>query len=441
MVALPLLGTKRKTRLGNSTGPEITAFSATNGIIYSIDLVQLTTGQVVVVWETPVSPFSTYGRDVQGRIFGSDGTPLTAVFDIAQNRFDNQEDPQVAALANGGFVVTYMSEDIDASREGIAARIFEGPFPTDTGGNQLLNGTIGNDTLTGGSGLDTLNGLAGNDVLFGGAGSDVLDGGGGSDSLDGSNGYDFSSYLSSSAGVTARLDSPTLNTGDAAGDSFTSIEGLIGSGSNDFLVGDIGGNYITTQGGDDYIAGVSGNDTLLGDGGNDQIWGGEGGDAINGGTGYDIARYDFAASGIVARLDGGANAGEAAGDTFVGIEALYGSGFGDYLIGDSAANVLVGLAGGDLLYGLGGNDLLLGGVGADAFAFNTANFGADTVLDFATTATSGSSHDFIDFRGIPTLSSFAITQSGSDALVTTNHGSVRLQGITASTLVVGDFLF
>ncbi len=44
--------------------------------------------------------------------------------------------------------------------------------------------------------------------------------------------------------------------------------------------------------------------------------------------------------GVVARLDGGANAGEAAGDTYANIEALYGSAFGDYLIGNSAGNVL-----------------------------------------------------------------------------------------------------
>ncbi len=96
-------------------------------------------------------------------------------------------------------------------------------------------------------------------------------------------------------------------------------------------------------------------------------------------TATTIARYDFAASGVVARLDGGANAGEAAGDTYANIEALYGSAFGDYLIGNSAGNVLAGLDGADLLYGLGGDDILLGGGGADAFAFNTVGFGTDTV--------------------------------------------------------------
>jgi Ca2+-binding RTX toxin-like protein len=321
--------------------------------------------------------------------------------------------------------------DTLTSIEGLIGSQF-GDFLVGEAGANYFAALDGNDVLAGLGGNDTLLGGNGDDQFFGGLGADVLDGGAG---------FDIARYDQSTQGLTIRLDFPSLNSGEAAGDSLTSIEGLIGTNFNDFVVGNDGGNSLSALDGDDYLAGVGGNDTLTGGAGNDQFWGGEGGDIINGGAGYDIARYDFAATGIVARLDGGAGAGEAAGDTYVGIEALYGSAFGDFLIGDSAANVLVGLDGGDLLYGLGGDDILLGGGGVDAFAFNTAGFGIDTVLDFATTAAAGANHDYVDFRGIPTLTSFAITQSGADALITTNHGTVRLQGITASTLVAGDFLF
>ncbi len=91
--------------------------------------------------------------------------------------------------------------------------------------------------------------------------------------------------------------------------------------------------------------------------------------------------------------------------------------------------------------GLGGNDILLGGGGADAFAFNTAGFGTDTVQDFATTAAAGANHDYVDFRGIGAFSSFAITQVGADTHIVTNHGTVILQGITAGTLVAATSCF
>ncbi len=295
-----------------------------------------------------------------------------------------------------------------------------------------LNGTANRDIILGTSFANILNGNGGNDTIEGRGGADQINGGAGTD---------FASYLNAATGVTARLDFAGLNTGDAAGDTYVSVEGLNGSEFGDFLVGDTGFNNLAGQGGDDYLAGVGSNDTIRGGNGNDQFWGGEGADRLEGGNGYDIARYDFAASGVVARLDGGANAGEAAGDIFVNVEALYGSAFGDYLIGDNSNNVLVGLDGGDLLYGLGGDDLLLGGGGIDAFAFNTTNFGTDAVIDFATTAAAGANHDYVDFRGIPALSSFSITQVGADTHVITNHGTVILQGITASTLVEGDFLF
>jgi hypothetical protein len=475
---------------GTQSVPEFLVNSTVANVQFESSVTALADGRFVVTW----SDFSQSGGDTSGyairaRIFNADGTQSVPEFLVNSTVTNGQNNSSVTAMADGRFVVTFSDGSLsggDISGSGIRAQVFDptvydGTSSAETvtggafddryygyGGDDIISGRGGDDVLNGGEGSDTLNGDDGDDKLDGGTGSDFvyggtgndqlwgragsdqlfgdddndnLDGGAAADTLNGGNGFDFADYRSSTSGLTARLDAPALNTGDALGDSYISLEGLIGSGFGDFLVGDGSGNYLTALGGDDFLAGNAGNDTLIGGVGNDNFWGGEGADAIDGGDGYDIARYQFATSGVVARLDGGGNAGEAFGDTFTGIEALYGSAFGDILIGSSAGDVLAGLDGGDLLYGLGGDDTLLGGAGIDAFAFNTAGFGTDTVLDFNTTAAAGVNHDYVDFRGSPVITSFVISQAGADTLVTTNLGVVKLIGISSATLVAGDFLF
>ena len=61
-------------------------------------------------------------------------------------------------------------------------------------------------------------------------------------------------------GVTASLTNPAINTGDAAGDTYISIEGLIGSNAPDALIGDAGNNFLRGQGGADILDGGAGGD-------------------------------------------------------------------------------------------------------------------------------------------------------------------------------------
>ena len=60
---------------------------------------------------------------------------------------------------------------------------------------------------------------------------------------------------------------------DAAGDFLLSIEGLLGSASDDLFIGDNNVN------------------TLIGNGGNDTLQGGGGADRLDGGAGTDFAAY------------------------------------------------------------------------------------------------------------------------------------------------------
>lgn len=265
----------------------------------------------------------------------------------------------------------------------------EGSAHADTlvgdGYDNTLYGSGGGDTLKGGGGADTLLGGSGNDMLKGGGGADVLNGGAGSDTI---------AYNESAVGVKVSLAIGMYNPGkdgDAQGDTFISIENLIGSNHNDTLVGTVGDNVIRGLDGQDFIHGLAGNDTLWGGAGDDHFFGGYdddtlygengndlleghlGSDHLDGGAGNDKANYTQSNAGVTVSLEtGAASGGHAQGDSFESIEGIYGSVYSDTLGGNAgdnlldgglsdAGDILAGYAGKDELWGHGGNDFLSGG--------------------------------------------------------------------------------
>ncbi len=108
---------------------------------------------------------------------------------------------------------------------------------------------------------NVLSGLACNDTLNGGSGDDILIGGAGSDALTGGVGIDTASYAT--AGVTANMTTPAHNTGDAAGDTYNTIENLLGSAFADTLRGDTNANTIEGGAGNDTLTGNAGNDVFV----------------------------------------------------------------------------------------------------------------------------------------------------------------------------------
>ena len=120
----------------------------------------------------------------------------------------------------------------------------------------------------------------------------------GADALDGGADFDFASYATATSGVIASLAAPALNAGEAAGDSFASIEGLIGFAFNDVLVCDANANILIGNGAADVLSGLDNNDRLLGGAGNDLLFGGNGDDTLDGGAGADLltggAGFDLA---------------------------------------------------------------------------------------------------------------------------------------------------
>src|SRR6185436_4931083 len=248
--------------------------------------------------------------------------------------------------------------------------------------------------------INTLIGTNFNDTLIGDGNTNALEGGAGVDTLIGNGGaLDFASYIHAPTSVTANLANPNLNTGDAAGDVYININGLIGSNFADILIGDASDNFLRGRGGGDTLTGSGGSDT---------------------------ADYNFAGSvsgqGLVVDLSHPANnTGDALGDTYNSIEDIRGSGFNDILKGDGGGNRLTGQA------------------GADTFVYVTGG-GADFVIDF-----SHAQGDKIDLTGVGSVHSFAdltISQQGANSVINFGNGdTLTLNGVTAIGLVEGDFIF
>jgi Ca2+-binding RTX toxin-like protein len=159
---------------------------------------------------------------------------------------------------------------------------------TDSGKAYLIHGRAprGPVTRTGGDADQYINGGAFIDALNGAGGNDRLEGRGAADALDGGTGRDMASYTHAPAAVTASLANAATNTGDAAGDSYLSIEGLEGSAFNDKLDGNGAANI---------LKGLAGADVLKGGGGGDTLIGGRGRDTLTGGSDRDIFVFASAA--------------------------------------------------------------------------------------------------------------------------------------------------
>jgi hypothetical protein len=159
------------------------------------------------------------------------------------------------------------------------------------------------------------------------------------DNFNGNAGFDTLTFKESTAGVAVNLVAGNGSAGDAAGDTYTNFEKVIGSNFNDTLEGGAGHVFVGGAGNDTYI--VHASDTVIDEsgGGYDQV--------------YSTVTYTLSAD-IENLFASGGNAID-----------LTGNGSSNLIIGNDAANRLTGHGGDDALYGNGGSDVLDGGDGND----------------------------------------------------------------------------
>ena len=93
--------------LGNAVEPSVTV---------------LANGNIVIGWTARGAAFGgdTSGDSIVARVFSSDGSPLGSHIIVNTTTLNNQQRVDIAALENGGFVATWWSNE----GTGLRARIF-----------------------------------------------------------------------------------------------------------------------------------------------------------------------------------------------------------------------------------------------------------------------------------------------------------------------------
>lgn len=230
-----------------------------------------TSGGFVVAWTEDTGN----EKDVVFQMFDADGTASRPVVNVASTspRGDNNNEPAIAPLEDGRFVIVY---DKDSSPLQIRGQRFDAESSpvgedfliSEENGNQIDATTLPDGLvavsyrngeniiktvivdgeclpIVGTGGVDTLTGTDGSDVILAGEGNDRIWGRDGDDQIDGGLG-------------------------------------------NDRVNGNAGQGLIEGAAGDDTLAGGQGDDTLSGGDGNDIVRGGKGNDELMGGAGSDM---------------------------------------------------------------------------------------------------------------------------------------------------------
>lgn len=386
------------TTSGTFVGNEFALHTTTGGVQDSVSVAALGSG-FVAVWSSEQVDGS--GTAIVGRLFDSSGTATTAEFTINTFVSGDQTVPQVTTLLNGGFVVTWQSSGNDGDGTGIAARVY------DAAGNPVTAEFVVNTTTAGNQANPTVTALGDGGFLVAWQ-SQNQDDGSSTGIYSQRFAADGTAYSSLTLTATAAADSLSVGLGVdmvdlGAGDDVlkTTAAALVGSmsviggtGDDRLIVTDVAN--LTGS----HLASVSGVETLtLGATTATAQSVDLGTDAQTG----DITVVDALAATGVVTVD--------AADRTTGVLVLTGT----------ADDSVYGGAGDDVMVSCAGNDVFDGGAGNNVLDYRADPTGVTVNLGSGT-ATDG-------WGGTDTISNFnTVLGSGFDDNLTGGTGADTLDG-------------
>jgi Ca2+-binding RTX toxin-like protein len=327
---------------------------------------------------------------------------------------------QVTAIQQGGFDVAWSGADgyfhVQRYEDGHAVANLHS-LAGDANPNTIVFTGPEAVKLDGGAGNDTLTGGAGADVLIGGAGADKLTGGAGNDT-----------YVADALDTIVEAAGGGTDTVQIAADYTldrnienawlrgTGNFNLTGNSSDNYLIGNTGNNVLNGGGGTDTLEGGSGDDTYIVDRTADIVR-----EDANGGTDSVTSSASYVLSANVENL------------RLAGTQNINGT-------GNELDNRIVGNTGANILDGGAGHDLLVGGAGNDTYVVD----GGDTVQELVDggvdTVLSSASWTLDDNLEVLTLSGTGnISGTGNELnnTITGNSGNNVLDGKEGIDIVDG----
>ncbi|WP_156927484.1 calcium-binding protein [Leisingera methylohalidivorans] len=322
--------------------------------------------------------------------------------------------PSIAALADGGLFVTWMTENEEADNTDpynkvvdIFAQMYD-LNQVSTGDVTVSGSAVQGQTLTVSNTLADANGLGAITYRW------QRDG----ENIKGATGETYTLTPRDSGAEIAVMASYTDGIGTVETVVSTATSPVKG---NMVLTGDAGDNELTGGRFDDRLSGGAGDDTLIGRKGADKLNGGDGTDSASGGAGNDTLR------------------GHGDGDHLTGNggdDLLQGGRGHDSLLGGAGHDSIEGGSGRDRIEGQKGGDVLAGGTGRDNFVFNRGD-GHDTITDFELGI------DQIEIgRGASRLRQLDFEQQDDHVAISFRNVEITVENTTVDQLLGGDhFIF